>query len=309
MTQKFTNNATSKLATSVTAGATSFDVTAGDGALFPSLAGSDFFIATLVSSTAREIVKVTARATDTFTIVRAQEGTTAASFAAGDTVELRLTEGGLERFVQTGDSATGGDITGTYPTGLSLANTAVTPGSYGDASHSLAATVDAKGRLTALVANAIALAASAITSGLLALARGGTNADLSATGPGFLKQATTGAAVTVAAIVENDVGASTHDAGNTGTAITIDWSLARAQKCTATGNFTLTHSNMTAGLAYTLEVLTGAGSFTATFASTDWGSAGAPTLTTTASKRDVFTFYDSIGGTINGAVFVQASAP
>jgi hypothetical protein len=40
-------------------------------------------------------------------------------------------------------------------------------------------------------------AASAITSGQLALARGGTNADLSATGPGDLQQAAASAAVTI----------------------------------------------------------------------------------------------------------------
>jgi len=107
-------------------------------------------------------------------------------------------------------------------------------------------------------------------------------------------------------IVENDIGASTHDAGNTGTAITIDWSLGRTQKVTATGNFTLTHSNMVAGLVYTLEVLTGAGSFTATFSSTSWAGGTAPTVTATASKTDVFTFYKTIGGTILGGIFGQA---
>lgn len=108
------------------------------------------------------------------------------------------------------------------------------------------------------------------------------------------------------AIVENDVGASTNDAGNTSTAITVDWSLGRTQKCTATGSFTLTHSNMVAGLVYTLEVLTGAGSFTATFSSTSWAGGTAPTLTATASKTDVFTFYKTIGGTILGGIFGQA---
>lgn len=44
------------------------------------------------------------------------------------------------------------------------------------------------------------IAATDILSGLLALARGGTHSDLSGTGPGFLKQATSGADVTVAAV-------------------------------------------------------------------------------------------------------------
>ncbi len=48
-------------------------------------------------------------------------------------------------------------------------------------------------------------AAADINAGTLALSRGGAAADLSATGPGFLKQATTGAAVTVAALVAADV--------------------------------------------------------------------------------------------------------
>lgn len=50
-------------------------------------------------------------------------------------------------------------------------------------------------------------AASDITSGLLALARGGTNADLSATGGTgqVLKQSTTGAAITVATLAFSDI--------------------------------------------------------------------------------------------------------
>jgi hypothetical protein len=48
-------------------------------------------------------------------------------------------------------------------------------------------------------------AAEDINSGTLALARGGAAADLSATGPGFLKQASAGAAVTVAALAAGDI--------------------------------------------------------------------------------------------------------
>lgn len=95
MTQLFTNNAASRLAAPITSSDTVFDVAAGEGAFFPTITGSDYFIVTLVSSTTREIVKVTARSTDTFTVVRAQEGTSASAFAAVDVVELRLTAAAL----------------------------------------------------------------------------------------------------------------------------------------------------------------------------------------------------------------------
>ena len=48
-------------------------------------------------------------------------------------------------------------------------------------------------------------AATDIVSGSLALARGGSGADLSATGPGLLRQASAGAVVTVAALSSGDV--------------------------------------------------------------------------------------------------------
>ena len=92
---QFTNNAASTLASSILIGATSLTVATGTGALFPTLTGSNFFYCTLqnTAGTTVEIVKVTARSTDTFTIVRAQESTSASAFASGDKVELRLTAG------------------------------------------------------------------------------------------------------------------------------------------------------------------------------------------------------------------------
>lgn len=91
MAIKFTNNATSTLASTITSASLSLTVATGQGALFPTLGGGDYFYCTL-SNTANtiEIVKVTARSTDTFTIVRAQDNTTASAFVTGDKVELRL---------------------------------------------------------------------------------------------------------------------------------------------------------------------------------------------------------------------------
>ena len=119
MTIKFTNNATTTLASGITNVATSLTVASGTGALFPSLSGSDVFYATLANTGGTvEIVKVTARSTDTFTIVRGQDGTSAVSWSTGDKVELRVTAADLAAMTQTADLAAGN--------GMSLSGTTFT---------------------------------------------------------------------------------------------------------------------------------------------------------------------------------------
>lgn len=86
---------------------------------------------------------------------------------------------------------------------------------------------------------------------------------------------------------------SNNDAGNSSTAITINWATATTQKVTLTGNCTFTFSNPVAGGVYVLRAHQDAtGTRTVTWpAAVHWSGGTAPTLTTTASKVDVFTFH------------------
>jgi len=107
MSQLFKNNATTRLVTAVGAADLTFTVTTGDGALFPSPGTGEHFFVTLENSVGtKEIVRITSRAADVFTIDptpglgRGQEtawgGSAATSFSVGDLVELRLTAGFIE---------------------------------------------------------------------------------------------------------------------------------------------------------------------------------------------------------------------
>lgn len=97
----FENNAISTLAAGIGAGDTSLTVQGGDGNLFPSPSGGDSFRATLVDSANNiEIVDCTSRTGDAITIARAQEGTSAQSYLAGDAFELRLTKETLATYRQ-----------------------------------------------------------------------------------------------------------------------------------------------------------------------------------------------------------------
>jgi hypothetical protein len=98
---QFENNAKGQLASGINDSVTTLNVKAGEGAEFPALTGSKYFMCTLIDGSGnREIIKVTARTVDSFdTIVRAQEGTAARAFSADDKVELRVTKGFLNAVV------------------------------------------------------------------------------------------------------------------------------------------------------------------------------------------------------------------
>ena len=91
MAALYANNASAILGASVTAVATSLTLETGQGERFPMLTGVDYFYATLSDPSGRiEIVRVSARAADTMTVVRGQDGTSALAWSAGDRLELRI---------------------------------------------------------------------------------------------------------------------------------------------------------------------------------------------------------------------------
>lgn len=101
---KFSNNSNTTLASSINNTATSLAVAAGTGSLFPPLSAGQAFKITLTDVATRtdiEIMNVTARSGDVFTVERGQEGTVAQNWTAGDIVNGRVTAGMLGSFQQT----------------------------------------------------------------------------------------------------------------------------------------------------------------------------------------------------------------
>ena len=93
------NNAQTVLAAGISSTATSLTVNAGTGTLFPSpVAGTSFFKLTIIDAATgslTEIVHVTARNGDVFTIQRGQEGTVPRSWSANNIVANMMTAGTL----------------------------------------------------------------------------------------------------------------------------------------------------------------------------------------------------------------------
>lgn len=98
------NNISSTLAVAISNVATTMTVAAGTGSSFPAITTGTAFKATLSpasgSTPSPEIVLVTAVSTDTFTIARAQEGTTASAWGIGSVVMNLLTKQTMASFGQ-----------------------------------------------------------------------------------------------------------------------------------------------------------------------------------------------------------------
>jgi len=119
-------------------------------------------------------------------------------------------------------------------------------------------------------------------TGTLPVANGGTGVTAS-TGTGSVVLNTN---PTITNYVESVVAI-----GNSGTSQTLVLTNGTVQTVTMTGNCTFTMPTATAGKSFVLIANTGAGSFTGTFTSVKWPGGTAPTLTTIASRWDIFSFF------------------
>lgn len=100
----FANDAASTLAAPISNSATTINLASGTGAEFPSPGAQQQFSLTLTDAATgllTEIVYCTARSGDTLTVVRAQEGTVAQSWLAGDLADLLCTAGQMAAMLQS----------------------------------------------------------------------------------------------------------------------------------------------------------------------------------------------------------------
>lgn len=107
LTMLAANNASTLLVSDISAASTTLQVSTGTGDLFPSpVSGTSYFKVTLTSlaaGKAKEIVHVTSRSGDTFTITRGQEGTDAAAWGSGSSVANLFTAGTFSNLAQAKD--------------------------------------------------------------------------------------------------------------------------------------------------------------------------------------------------------------
>jgi len=115
MSQLFTNNASSTLTGAISDSDLSIPIQVADAGEFPVVAGSDFYLVTLESEDGSkiEILKCDGKTASTIEVEtggRGYEGTTPQAFSADDRVELRMTAGSLDIFLQKSGGTMTGDI-------------------------------------------------------------------------------------------------------------------------------------------------------------------------------------------------------
>jgi hypothetical protein len=95
---------------------------------------------------------------------------------------------------------------------------------------------------------------------------------------------------------------------NTSTAITLTLANGSVQNLTLTGICTITMPAAAAGRSFIMYLRTGAGGYTVTWSTVKWSGGTAPTLTATASRMDILSFF-SDGTNWYGVVAGQNYTP
>jgi hypothetical protein len=116
MAQKYVNNAISTLSSGLGISDTALTVYPGHGSRWPAITAPDYAYTTLEDGAGNiEVIKITTHtgSSDSFTIVRAQQGTTARAWSIGDLVEMRITAEEITRF-ETAGLRTGDTYSGTH---------------------------------------------------------------------------------------------------------------------------------------------------------------------------------------------------
>jgi hypothetical protein len=83
----------------------------------------------------------------------------------------------------------------------------------------------------------------------------------------------------------------TRFTANSSTAITLNLANGTMQDITLTGSPTITMPTAVAGKSFILLLRTGSGSYTVTWSTVKWPGGTAPTVTTTASRLDIYSFF------------------
>lgn len=83
----------------------------------------------------------------------------------------------------------------------------------------------------------------------------------------------------------------TRFTANSSTAITLNLVNGTMQDITLTGSPTITMPTATAGKSFLLMLRTGSGSYSVTWSTVKWPGGTAPTVTSTASRMDIYSFF------------------
>ena len=152
-----------------------------------------------------------------------------------------------------------------------------------------------------------------------AVVTGDASGQLALQGAGVTQLTVTSTGVTFASAVPLPSGSAltnptvtnyteTRFTANSSTAITLDLANGTMQDITLTGSPTITMPTAASGKSFTLMLRTGTGSYTVTWTTVKWSGGTAPTVTTTASRMDIYSFF-SDGTNWYGATIGQNYTP